>query len=492
MYAALDVCNEHTREGLTALDACNQHAHSVRALQKRSEATIDIILDSGADCSALPLEYAHVGHDAAGHVAMAGYVDEATRDAEVTLGATVFKERFVVAPVTSPLICLGHLYKAGYFVQPCERGLVLTNGVDSIPMGYRNQSFVIKGTICMLAGHMRVVSAPEVYLLPKLESLRGSWTNVGNGVIACKSMAVTFVDTTLVPVPFIRWYRTTLVQRQNKWYLTEFAEDISGLETLDALLERPDEIEAVITMSYNDPDLVPAQLGFELVAADPHAPSGQVPAGSGEGLLQDSVIRDPASGSDSQAPVVPSGHDVPPGIEVPADPQAPSGQEPAGPPNAIQVGEVTVTAGSSHAVLKSARSACGISTSGNRGQLWARLSKHVVRQESLAEHGVAHTLECETTRQPLAQSIAVEPSAQQVHEHNLTHYPYQEWCPVCVCFKGRQDQHPSVADHTGSSVSVLSFDYGFLSLRAGGDAMTALFAVDRQTKAVIGIPAKTD
>ena len=114
-----------------------------------------------------------------------------------------------------------------------------------------------------------------------------------------------------------------------------------------------------------------------------------------------------------------------------------------------------------------------------------------MHQESLAEHGVAHTLEREATRQPLAQAIAVEPSAQQVHEHNLTHYPYQDWCPVCVCFKGRQDQHPSSADHTGSSVSVLSFDYGFLSLRAGGDAMTALFAVDRQTKAVVGIPAKT-
>ena len=47
---------------------------------------------------------------------------------------------------------------------------------------------------------MRVVSAAEVYLLSTLESLRGSWANVGNGVIACKSMTVTFVDTTLVPV----------------------------------------------------------------------------------------------------------------------------------------------------------------------------------------------------------------------------------------------------------------------------------------------------
>ena len=117
----------------------------------------------------------------------------------MTLGATVFKERFVVAPVTSPLICLGHLYKAGYFVQPRDGGLVLTNGSDATPMGYRNQSFVIKGTIRMLAGHLRVVNFPEVYLLPVLENLRGSWTNIGNGVIACKSMSLLFLDTTLIP-----------------------------------------------------------------------------------------------------------------------------------------------------------------------------------------------------------------------------------------------------------------------------------------------------
>ena len=502
MYAALDVCNEHAHEGLTALDARNQHVHSVRALQKRSEATIDIILDSGADCSALPLEYAHVGHDAAGHVAMAGYVDaqgnplkiKATRDAEVTLGATVFKERFVVAPVTSPLICLGHLYKAGYFVQPRDGGLVLTNGSDAIPMGYRNQSFVIKGTIRMLAGHLRVVNSPEVYLLPALENLRGSWSNLENGVIGCKAMSLTFVDTTLVPVQSIRWYRTTLVQRRSRWYLAEFAEDISRLEALDAPLERPEEVEGVITLSYDNPDIVPVDLGFELVAADPRVPSGE-PAGDMRPATGSPQPEGQGQGAQAGAqalsgePLGPAAMDVVPSApEVGAQEGA---QAHAGPPNAIQVGDVEVTAGSSHAVLKAACTACGISTSGNRGQLWMRLSKHVVQQEALAEHGVAHTLERETTRQPLPQAVAAEPSAQQVHEHNLTHYPYKDWCPVCVCFKGRQDQHPSVSDHSGTSVSVLSFDYGFLSLRAGGDVMTALFAVDRQTKAVIGIPAKT-
>ena len=374
MYAALDVCNEHAHEGLTALDARNQHVHSVRALQKRSEATIDIILDSGADCS------------------------------------------------------------------------------------------------------------------------RGSWSNLGNGVIGCKAMSLTFVDTTLVPVQSIRWYRTTLVQRHSRWYLAEFAEDISRLEALDAPLERPEEVEGVITLSYDNPDIVPVDLGFELVAADPRVPSGE-PAGDMRPATGSPQPEGQGQGAQAGAqalsgePLGPAAMDVVPSApEVGAQEGA---QAHAGPPNAIQVGDVEVTAGSSHAVLKAACTACGISTSGNRGQLWMRLSKHVVQQEALAEHGVAHTLERETTRQPLPQAVAAEPSAQQVHEHNLTHYPYKDWCPVCVCFKGRQDQHPSVSDHSGTSVSVLSFDYGFLSLRAGGDVMTALFAVDRQTKAVIGIPAKT-
>ena len=142
--------------------------------------------------------------------------------------------------------------------------------------------------------------------------------------------------------------------------------------------------------------------------------------------------------------------------------EAPVAERTSGlPPDAIQVGESTVIAASAHVLLKAACHACGISTSGNRGQLWKRLGEHVLHQEALTAHNVAHTLQRETTRQPLQQSIAIQPSEKQVHEHNLTHYPYQEWCPARVCFKGRQDQRPSTADHSDSSVTVISLDYGF-------------------------------
>ena len=117
---------------------------------------MDIVLDSGADASALPLAWSGVGEYAGAAKVAAGFVDaqgnslhvQTVRTAEVGLGDAVFPENFIVSPVTSPLICLGHLYPAGYYVLPDKgSGLILTDGVTKIPMGYRNQSFVVKGSI---------------------------------------------------------------------------------------------------------------------------------------------------------------------------------------------------------------------------------------------------------------------------------------------------------------------------------------------------------
>ena len=92
------------------------------------------------------------------------------------LGNTVFREKFTASPVTSPLICLGHLYRAGYYVVP-DKGLslILTDGVTKIPMSYRNQSFVVRGSIRAVhkESGLRAVSDVRVDLHPKLEALRG-------------------------------------------------------------------------------------------------------------------------------------------------------------------------------------------------------------------------------------------------------------------------------------------------------------------------------
>ena len=84
----------------------------IRAIGSVSPTPVEVVLDSGADGSVLPLEYANIGlHDESFHKDSA-YVDAQTkpinawgaRIAEVQLGSVRFKERFIIAAVTSPLI----------------------------------------------------------------------------------------------------------------------------------------------------------------------------------------------------------------------------------------------------------------------------------------------------------------------------------------------------------------------------------------------------
>ena len=83
----------------------------VRMLNDDSQGLDDIVLDSGADVSALPLCYSGVGteihHDGSLFVDAQGnalHVDS-TRLAKVQFGDVTFKEKFIVSGVTKPLFC---------------------------------------------------------------------------------------------------------------------------------------------------------------------------------------------------------------------------------------------------------------------------------------------------------------------------------------------------------------------------------------------------
>lgn len=48
----------------------------------------------------------------------------------------------------------------------------------------------------------------------------------------------------------------------------------------------------------------------------------------------------------------------------------------------------------------------------------------------------------EREREPVQQAVNVRPDTyNEVLKHNLTHLPYQAWCPACVRGKGRPDVH---------------------------------------------------
>ena len=111
---------EHPRALEVSLEVWVEAGVHVRAIHS-VPSSVEIILDSGADCSMLPREYAGVGHQAPSGLS-GRYVDAQghklevadMRVAEVCVGDLVFKDQFVISDVTSPLLCLGKLSRAGW------------------------------------------------------------------------------------------------------------------------------------------------------------------------------------------------------------------------------------------------------------------------------------------------------------------------------------------------------------------------------------------
>ena len=53
----------------------------------------------------------------------------------------------------------------------------------------------------------------------------------------------------------------------------------------------------------------------------------------------------------------------------------------------------------------------------------------------------------------------------QVYEHNASHLPYRNWCPICVESRGKVDAHPRGAkdnDEDKSGLPIISLDYNEL------------------------------
>ena len=94
----------------------------MRMMSAAGELSSEIILDSGADTSALPLSYGDVG-ESCNDVGLQDYIDAQggkldirdTRLATVDLGnGVILRERFIIANISSPLLAMGHIVRAGW------------------------------------------------------------------------------------------------------------------------------------------------------------------------------------------------------------------------------------------------------------------------------------------------------------------------------------------------------------------------------------------
>ena len=148
------LCNSPTR----SLSSSDDNLPQVRVMVDAST-PVEIILDSGADVSALPRSYGNVGVEVGQHEVQ--FIDaqgsplhvHSTRVAKVTFGDVTLKERFIVTDVSIPILALGHLVRAGWSVQSNGQEQYLMKGHKSFKVGFKRSSLCAVGSINMISNN---------------------------------------------------------------------------------------------------------------------------------------------------------------------------------------------------------------------------------------------------------------------------------------------------------------------------------------------------
>ena len=136
------------------------HFHHVRMMTLAGSNSADIILDSGADTSALPLAYIDVGESRSHETIGQDYIDAQggtldirdTRLAPVGLGnGVVSRERFIIANISCPLLALGHIIRAGWELQHTNDGICLVKNDRFVNVHFKRNSLCVQGCIRMIS-----------------------------------------------------------------------------------------------------------------------------------------------------------------------------------------------------------------------------------------------------------------------------------------------------------------------------------------------------
>ena len=63
---------------------------------------------------------------------------------------------------------------------------------------------------------------------------------------------------------------------------------------------------------------------------------------------------------------------------------------------------------------------------------------------------------------PIYRKLALEPTQEEIEEHNLNHASFRSWCPHCVKGQAKSFPHKRVISRY-HEVPVISIDYAFMS-----------------------------
>ena len=458
---------------------------------------VEILIDSGSDATVIPMEFAGCGRslngssklvDCQGNHLQTSELREFAFVLHTTCGKTVrFREvGHVSSSVSCPIMSYGKLFKRGWRIGGSNYSPTLEHGASkvSIDMAFKNESFVLQGCIRRL----QQVSAIRVELPQRWQQLALGWYFTFNDLPMCPSNGDCFIDPTnqfsIVEYPF----RTTIALKSDGWEVIETCKRLVHVVDKRARLGAQGAL-TILSKEWFDVE----ECGIHRVVPQSAQPS-DVSGGRQQSASSSSEPREPRAldllshsqpGSDS-VPVVPevdmqAGNDI---SDVGSQPQPvvpcaqiqedvgnnagraalppAGGQEVSLVPDrsGVTVNEVQLTPNSPIRTLRAACSYLGISTSGGKAKLFDRIISFYDEQQLSFAQEVKASLG--PSLAPREQRLIEPPTPAERRDHELTHQPYQEWCPACIAARARPDAHETdVQKAVKRSVTSSSFDLSY-------------------------------
>ena len=498
-------------------DPCMESSCFVCAVQSLdtvpSEAEMtDVILDSGADVSCLPLSYGQYGsshgsaslglRDAQGESLAVQDLREVSFIVHDETGEPViWKEVCAIAPVTQPLLCKGKLMRSGWWPKREPYMCMEHESGVKVPMSFRGNSLCVRASIFRVGGQEVTPPPPENnhvrFVQAQVDASRAEatygWQMTEQGQMLYRGRGKHFVDPSLV-APVGCWpCRTTLVKPcrtgQTEWLLLEFCRAWGELG--DPVAELPNgECEIICMLSS----------GHEAPEDMKFVPNRRLDHFINWSGLQPYVEPDP-EGSDYEMSELgpddaePGAVSVGPSIEPIPDVEVipVESEEARGGRSTLVFDGVELSLQSTLSVIRAACKSAGVSVSGSKQRCLDRLRGYIDKQNIALRSEVAQTVESEGMRVAEGQRLIKEPSEAERRLHELTHWPYMPWCSHCLSMRGLEDKHVKIPLSPDRATPVVSFDYcytGVSSEQPSGHErkLTVLVAHDTGTGSLLGLP----
>ena len=483
---------------------------------------------TGADMSVLPMSYCEAGRalnqksilrDAQGNLMPGGALRRAVVEMEDDQGNVVrLRETFALSKVSEPLVALGKLLKHGWRVEGDGEEVKLACENFSKTIGFRSNSLSTMAKIRLVElpkeNKVRAVTMSFEGMMMNMLTVPGWHLSIDRRVPFLVVMNSnhhhnSFPQFQRTDFPF----RTTLILKDKTWEVVEMAdrsnsedeiEECNGeLTTIVVFFHRnEEEVLAVgkLSTGADDPFLRPKMLEDEPKSEEARERQG---FGWHGRTLEDGVYEV----DESDAEMGPQ-HETGEGDPVQREyPQPADGEG----PEEIEIEGVKYTPDTTLSKMRVALKLCGLPKGRSKADAWKRLVDH---HQHFSENLAVELAQREFTRRRLdegggdarGQHVPRVPTKAERQLHELTHWPYEEWCQSCVAARAKADPHKlqgSVRDEAKSEYPIVSMDFAFTKSlvepeeedredlqRYGGDARggVSLVITDDWTRGILVVP----